>query len=623
MRYVTRDVDVASAPHLVVDAIVAELAFRLFGPLCGNPNSKDESDVQQSFSALARSKLEDAKAAEIEEHAYAGAPSASAVTDLDVCNRALSVIGNDRTVWSLEKDSSGEAVRCRQLLPMARRHVLAAHPWEFAQKTSSVSSDRRPPSDFVRLVSAQDESGRPVNCRVQNGLVGGSASSIRYVADALPLDSYPPSVLEAVVLSLAAYLSAYVQTPQEGGGSTAAVGERAEEAIARAAREEAEEAVYRVTPSDPSAVAETDVCNRALSVLGSRIVLKDFRTDTSAEANACRQFLPMARRHVLAAHPWEFATVEADAEDGGEVPSDFVCLVGASGPAGETAVCRVVAGRFRGEDVSRVKYVSDSVGLAHWPAWVQEAVMLALAVSMYSVVAGVQEGGQEGGPGRMGYLVDQASKALSAAVAKEADEAMYRATPSDPSAVARTDIANRALAMAGSAVVLKDLDTDVSAEANRCRQFLQVAVRTTLQAHDWDFATECAQVPLCMSGGGWARIEQPAGCVRIVGVNDMAGHALAVRRAREGVLVRANGVGGAVVRFVSDDVDVSDFPRGFAECVVYRLAALISGSLLKSAAERAELMAMADHKLSATVTDESNETAVPGEWENPFLKARG
>lgn len=619
LRYVSNTVDVGSFPHLVADAVVAELAFRLFGPVLGNPKSKEESDVQQSYAALARERLDAARASEIEEHAYAGSPSSSSVTDLDLCNRALAVLGNDRTVWSLEKDPSAEAVRCRQLLPMARRRVLSSHAWEFAQKTATVGESRDVPSDFVLLVSASDASGKPVSCRVQDGKVSSGVSSITYVSSSVTAALMPAAVQDAVVMALAAGLSASVGAGQEGGGERLAdVRGQADAAIANAVRAEAGESVYRVSPSDPSALARTDVCNRALSVLGSAVVLKDFDTDWSQEANLCRQFLPMAVLHVLASHPWEFATVSEAASDGSSVPSGFVRLVDAKDASGATAVCRVVSGRFAGSGVASVRYVSSSVPMAAFPAWVQEAVMLALAVSMFPAVAGASDGAAD----RLGALTARAEAALAAAVSQEMDESVYRATPSDPSAVAKTDVCNRALSALGSPVVLKDFDGDTTREANRCRQFLPVAMRATLQGHDWDFAAVERPLVLVEDPSGWCRVSQPDGCARVVRVHGTDGVRLHVRRAGGVLMVDAQGRRDALIRYVQDSVDLADSPSEFVDCVVARLAALLSGSLVQRAEDRAALMADAERRLSRAVADESNETAFPGEWENPFLKAR-
>tara|TARA_R110002110_G_scaffold158976_2_gene356606 strand:+ start:3485 stop:7765 length:4281 start_codon:yes stop_codon:yes gene_type:complete len=52
---------------------------------------------------------------------------------------------------------------------------------------------------------------------------------------------------------------------------------------------------------------ETEVCNMALSYLGEPGRMVNVDTDTSREAELCRQFLPLARDELLERHPWDFA----------------------------------------------------------------------------------------------------------------------------------------------------------------------------------------------------------------------------------------------------------------------------------------------------------------------------
>ncbi len=56
-----------------------------------------------------------------------------------------------------------------------------------------------------------------------------------------------------------------------------------------------------------SGYSETEVCNMALSYLGEPGRLANVDTDTSREAELCRQFLPLARDELLERHPWDFA----------------------------------------------------------------------------------------------------------------------------------------------------------------------------------------------------------------------------------------------------------------------------------------------------------------------------
>jgi len=56
-----------------------------------------------------------------------------------------------------------------------------------------------------------------------------------------------------------------------------------------------------------SGYTETEVCNMALSYLGEPGRLTNVDTDTTREAELCRQFLPLARDELIERHPWDFA----------------------------------------------------------------------------------------------------------------------------------------------------------------------------------------------------------------------------------------------------------------------------------------------------------------------------
>lgn len=542
------------------------------------------------------------------------------MTEVDICNNALALLGHDRTVSALD-DGTAEAARCALFYPVSRDHVLAAFAWEFATKEVEVSADPYElPADCLRVVSVTDARGVVPSTRAGGSLTASRPGVLRYVSNGVPAESLPPMVVDAVVAELAFRLFGPVVGNPNSKDEVEV--QQGFSALARAKLDEAkaaeiEEHAYAGAPS-ASEVTALDLCNRALALLGNDRTVWSLEKDPSAEAVRCRQLLPMAVRHVLAAHPWEFAQQSASVVDGQDVPADFVSLVSASGADGRPAGCRVQGGRVCGAGVESIRYVSSSVPVGRMPATVQNAVALALAVSLSSTVQANVEGGAE----RFASVRKQAEEVLAQAVRAEIEEAVYRATPSDPSEVARTDVSNRALSAVGSPVVLKDYETDTTPEANRCRQFLPVAVRMTLQGHDWDFAAEERQIPLAPDPSGWSRVAMPDGCARLVWVHDPLGHKLRAKRTGGSLYVFSEGVACARVRYVSDDVDLSCSPPEFVGCVVARLAALVSGSLVQRAEDRARLAAAADMELASVATAESNETATPGEWENPFLKAR-
>ena len=54
-------------------------------------------------------------------------------TDVDICNLALSRLGDDATVTSIDPaEGSFQADRCATFYPLARDEMLETHPWAFA-----------------------------------------------------------------------------------------------------------------------------------------------------------------------------------------------------------------------------------------------------------------------------------------------------------------------------------------------------------------------------------------------------------------------------------------------------------------------------------------------------------
>lgn len=80
-----------------------------------------------------------------------------------------------------------------------------------------------------------------------------------------------------------------------------------------------------------------------------------------------------------------------------------------------------------------------------------------------------------------------------------------------------TFIANTALSLAGVASTIQDLN-ERSPEANRCRPFMQLVRRQTLEAFDWNFARRRKALALhgeAAPDGAWTyRYSWPSNCVQ-------------------------------------------------------------------------------------------------------------
>lgn len=62
------------------------------------------------------------------------------MTNLDICNQALSFLG-DRDIAALDTPGDPLSALCAQFYPQARQEALAAHRWTFAKKTAVLTED--------------------------------------------------------------------------------------------------------------------------------------------------------------------------------------------------------------------------------------------------------------------------------------------------------------------------------------------------------------------------------------------------------------------------------------------------------------------------------------------------
>lgn len=189
----------------------------------------------------------------------------------EICNRALAVLGHDRTVADLDGvdgetgefvDKSTEAYRCRLFFGDALLHCLSAHDWDFAAVEVRVAPAcagpdgfaRVPlPGDCLRVCGVRDADGRPAECRragdvLRVRLRGRGAAVLRYVSSDVDVAELPFRFRDALVHRLAAMLCG----PMYGSDSKTQSYEtlaraKASEAIAA----EADETAYMGEPENP------------------------------------------------------------------------------------------------------------------------------------------------------------------------------------------------------------------------------------------------------------------------------------------------------------------------------------------------------------------------------------
>ncbi len=86
----------------------------------------------------------------------------AAVTETEICNGALSMLGVDERLGDVETDATVNARRCRLAYPRARDALLSAYPWNFAARRASLPAFAADPAwgfatqvllpaDFLRL----------------------------------------------------------------------------------------------------------------------------------------------------------------------------------------------------------------------------------------------------------------------------------------------------------------------------------------------------------------------------------------------------------------------------------------------------------------------------------------
>lgn len=68
-------------------------------------------------------------------------------SEIEICNRALSHLGQGRSINSLT-EASKEAAQCSLHYPSARDSVLADFNWNFATKRVALAQTNNPPSDW-------------------------------------------------------------------------------------------------------------------------------------------------------------------------------------------------------------------------------------------------------------------------------------------------------------------------------------------------------------------------------------------------------------------------------------------------------------------------------------------
>lgn len=141
------------------------------------------------------------------------------MTKLEIWNRALAALGHDRAVAGLDSGMT-EAVRCRTFYDAAKKDCLAEHDWDFAaveQTFGAMPADEngwatlQKPADALRIVSAKDADGRPMQMRRDRNFLkvrtGGAPVTLRWISEEVEEEEFPHKFAEAVAYQLAALIA--------------------------------------------------------------------------------------------------------------------------------------------------------------------------------------------------------------------------------------------------------------------------------------------------------------------------------------------------------------------------------------------------------------------------------
>jgi hypothetical protein len=160
-------------------------------------------------------------------------------SDVDICNLALSLLGDSAQVTSISGgDTSAQAVWCQKFYPVARDTLLARHPWRFAIAKEQLTATATAYDAWAYAYVAPTDIIRPLNVipaatqQQETTSVGFNwAADTIYTESATPVLQYIRKVTDATkfpayfVNCLARLLASYLAGPLIKGQEGVKVGE--------------------------------------------------------------------------------------------------------------------------------------------------------------------------------------------------------------------------------------------------------------------------------------------------------------------------------------------------------------------------------------------------------------
>lgn len=199
-------------------------------------------------------------------------------TSVDICNLALSILGDDGTVVSImPPDGSDQAGHCARWYPVALRRILESNPWSFATKRSQLTKLNNVdasiygykgayalPSQLLRplkIESAEylsegiDSNLYPELGRFELGIVENNTNRVlfcnitdpvlTYVSYVDTADLFPGYFIDALMLLLASYLYGPMKRSDTTSQTVVGLMRQYEAALSKAKTEDAQISMRR------------------------------------------------------------------------------------------------------------------------------------------------------------------------------------------------------------------------------------------------------------------------------------------------------------------------------------------------------------------------------------------
>ena len=149
-----------------------------------------------------------------------------AISEVQICNIALSKIGDEKSISAIGEDGR-EGEQCALFYEHTRDHLLQSHPWNFAIGRAALSADATSPAfefnnqyllpaDHLRSIKLYNEL-EDFKIEGDRLLTDAASANLIYIKKIINTTLFPPLFVEALATRLAAEMCDVIA---EDGGKT-------------------------------------------------------------------------------------------------------------------------------------------------------------------------------------------------------------------------------------------------------------------------------------------------------------------------------------------------------------------------------------------------------------------